>query len=158
MAPKVRPLLWGSMVVGAGKRRIYLFRLEPAGLLAIRVGFPISWFGFAGCVVGFYVLLNSTVLGWSSLIAGAAAGFVVLGLLDRFLARAVATQTRERVLQSSMNLYFDFETLGEVQFQESPSRTYLRFKWREFDVRVEINRPAPPAARNALGSLLPLIS
>jgi len=114
-----------------------------------------SWFGFAGTVAVFYLLLKPTVLGWSSLVAGAAVGFILLGLLDRLIARGVATQTRERVLKSVMNMYFPYESLGEMQVQESASRTYLKFHWQKSEVRVEINRPSPPAARATLRSTIP---
>ncbi len=89
------------------------------------------------------------------MVAGAAVGFILLGVLDRVLALAVATQTRERVLKSAMNLYFEFAQLGEIQVQESAARTYLQFRWNEFQVHVEISRPAPPGARAVLKSRIP---
>lgn len=149
---KSRALLWGTMRVGAAKRRFYLFRIEPQGVLAIRVGFPLAWFALFGSVVLFYVTLSTTILGVGAIIAGAAVGLAAMGLLNRAIALGVATQTRERVLASAMNLYFETSQMGEVQFQESASRTYLRWRWRDATVEARIDRPAPPEARRLLAS------
>ncbi|MGQ0797310.1 MAG: hypothetical protein ACT4OI_05555 [Methanobacteriota archaeon] len=150
-----RPILWGTMAVGGGKRRSYVFRVDPAGLLAVRIGTPLSWSAFFVIVLGTYVVLGPTALGLGSLLAGAAMGMAVLGVLDRAIARAAAAQPRDQVLRSAMNVFVSKEDWSSARFEEGRGHTYVEVTSQGRPIRVAIGRPRPPAAREALRSLLP---
>lgn len=90
--PVRRAILWGTMAVGGDKRRSYVFRVDPAGLLAIRIGNPLSWLTFFLIVLLFFLVLPPTPFAIGRILGGGAVGMTVLGLVDRAIARAAATQ------------------------------------------------------------------
>ncbi len=151
---KRRAILWGTMILARGKRRSYVFRVEPNGLLAIRVGNPLSWLAFFTIVLAFYILLRGTPIGLASLFAGGAVGFAVLGTLDKAIARAVATQPQETLMRSHMNLFLPSEEWRAARVEEAGPLTRLHLSHSKTEVRITIHRPRPPHARRFLGPLL----
>ncbi len=141
------------MAIGGGKRRAYLFRIDPAGLIAIRIGNPLSWTAFFAIVVLFFIFLGRTALGWASLVAGAAVGMAVLGVTDRVIARAVATQPRDRVLKASMNVFLPKGSWANVRLEEGQGFTYVDLPLETTRARIAIREPRPPAARALLAPL-----
>jgi hypothetical protein len=138
------------MRYGNGPRRRFVFRVEPAGLLAIRVGNPFAWFSFAAVLVATYLLLRWTALGYASLLLGAALGLLALGLVDRAIARGLATQTRDRLVRSAMNLYLPEESLRSGRLTELGYYTELRAEHAGRAVHILFSRPRPPGARHLL--------
>ncbi len=150
---QARAVLRGTMLAAAGKRRRYLFRVDRAGLLAVRVGNPLSFTGFFAVVLLFYWFLWGS-LGYAALLAGGAVGMAALGVLDDVVARAVAGQPRETVLKSRMNLFVPRESLREVEIREVGRYTRLELTDRGQPVRITITRPAPPVPRELLEPFL----
>jgi hypothetical protein len=147
-----REILWGTMAY-SDRRRSYLFRVDPDGLVAIRVGNPLSWTAFFVVVIGSFVALNRS-LGLAALLLGGAVGFAVLGLLDQVIARSIATQPKERVLRSMMNVFLAKEDWEGAALEESPSHTYVTLPHGGRLVKIAIRRPGPPHARRVLDSFL----
>ncbi len=141
------------MAIGGGRRRAYLFRLDPTGLIAIRIGNPLSWTAFFAIVVLFFTFLGKTALGWASLIAGAAVGMAVLGLTDRAIARAVATQPRDRVLKASMNVFLPAAAWTNAHLEEGRGFTFVDIPLDSTRARIAIREPRPPAAHALLAPL-----
>ena len=150
-----RAILWGTMTVGGGKRRSYVFRVDPAGLLAIRIGNPLSWFAFFLIVLLFFLALPPTPFALGPILGGGAAGMAVLGLVDRAIARAAATQPREQAIKSPMNAFLQKEDLAAARFEEGAGHTFLELTSQGRPMRLAISRPRPPAARAALRPLVP---
>jgi len=148
-----RSILWGTMAIGSSKRRSYLFRVDPAGLVAVRVGNPFSWSAFFGIVLACFWLLGSTPIGWASLLAGGGVGFVALGILNRGIARGIASQTRERVLRSTMNTFLPKEDWRGAKMAEGQGYTFIELTSLDRAVRIAIVRPRRARARELLRPL-----
>ncbi len=144
------------MAIGEGRRRRFLFRIEPSGVLAIRVGSPVSWTAFFALVLGGYLLLRGTPAGSAGALAGGAVGMLALGVLDRSLARAVASQPRERVLRSNMNLFLAQDSMKDAVVRPSGRALSLRVDYEGRVARINITRPSPDEAIQLLRSLLGL--
>ncbi len=142
------------MALGNGKRRRYLFRVDPKGLLAIRVGNPLSWSAFFVAVLISYIFMRATPLGPATLLVGGAIGMAGLGSLDRALARAVASQPQEEVLKSPMNLFLAREAWECPEVEDAGRAIRLRFTRGDEEARITISRPRPAVARRALEPLL----
>ncbi len=149
---KERPVVWGTMAIGEGRRRRFLFRIEPSGVLAIRVGSPVSWTAFFALVLGGYLLLRGTPAGSAGALAGGAVGMLALGVL----ARAVASQPRERVLRSNMNLFLAQDSMKDAVVRPSGRALSLRVDYEGRVARINITRPSPDEAIQLLRSLLGL--
>jgi hypothetical protein len=150
--PVRREILWGTMA-WHGRRRSYVFRVDPDGLLAIRLGNPLSWTAFFAIVVGSFLVLNRS-LGLGSILLGGALGFAVLGILDRAIARALATQLKERILKSNMNVFLPMADWKGARLEETAVRTYVSLGLTGEGARIAIRRPVPPRARLALDGFL----
>ncbi len=144
-----RAILWGTMAIGTGKRRRYLFRVDPDGLVAVRVGNPLALTTFFLVLYLFFFFLWDAV-GVASLLAGGALGMFFVGVLDNVIARGVASQPREAVLKSRMNYFVSAESFREAEIEETPALTHLRLRDHDRMLRVAIRRPAPPAVRAVL--------
>lgn len=149
-----RAIVWGTMVLGEGKRRRYLFRIDPRGILAIRVGNPLSWSTFFVALLLSYIFMRATPLGPATLLVGGALGMLALGSLDRALARAVASQPQEEVLKSPMNLFLPRKAWDSAEVEDLGRALRLRFHHGGREARITISRPRPTVARQALEPLL----
>ncbi len=146
-----RPILWGTLTFQGGRRRRYLFRVDPEGILAVRIGNPFSF------TVLFLVLYASFAFGWDrlgvgSLLLGGAVGMGMVGVLDSAIARGVASQPRDAVLRSQMNHFFPSSEIETAAIGETRFLTHMRFTDEDRTVKIAIRRPAPSAVHSILAS------
>lgn len=149
-----RAILRGTMILEGSRRRRFLFRVDPDGLLAVRIGSPLAFSAFLGILLLAYLLGWST-LGAGSLLAGGAAGLLALGLMDDAIARAVAGQPREAVMRSRMNVFLTRDDLRRASIEEGARVTRLEASHEGVRVVLDITRPPPGEARKQLGPFLP---
>ncbi len=152
--PRRRAILRGSMLLEGSRRRRFLFRVDPDGLLAVRIGNPLAFSAFVGIVLLAY-LVGWPILGPASILAGGALGLAALGVLENSIARAVAGQPREAALKSRMNLYLSREDLRDAKMREGVRVTHLETTYQGARVDVDITSPMPEEARRHLAPLLP---
>jgi hypothetical protein len=152
--PQRRAILRGTMLLEGSRRRRFLFRVDPDGLLAVRIGSPLAFSAFLGALLLSY-LLGWGALGPAALLAGGAIGLLALGLLDDAIARAVAGQPREAVIRSRMNVFLTKEDFREASIQEGVRVTRLEATHAGARVEVDIVRPPPGDAGKQLRPLLP---
>ncbi len=130
--------------MGGGKRRLYLFRVEPTGLLAIRVGTPFAWFVLVGSVLGFFILLGPTAVGpVGSVLAGGAVGFATLGYTNRVIARAVASRPRDWILRQTMSVFLPGEELAAARIRETSRYTTVNTSHEGTPLSIAIDSPRP---------------
>lgn len=148
-----RTLLRGTMLVEGSRRRRFLFRVDPDGLLAVRIGSPLAFSAFLGLLLLSYLVGWATV-GPAALLAGGALGLLALGLLDDAIARAVAGQPREAVVRSRMNVFLSRQDLRGASLEEGVRVTRVEATHDGGRVIVDITRPLPAETRKTLQPLL----
>lgn len=141
------------MLVEGARRRRFLFRVDPDGLLAVRIGSPLAFSAFLGIVLLAY-LIGWSVLGLGSVLGGGAVGLLALGLLDDAIARAVAGQPRDAITRSRMNLFLSRDDLRRASVEEGVRVTRLEAHHEGARVVLDITRPVPAEARKQLSPLL----
>lgn len=150
---KRRAVLRGTLLLGGRKRRRFVFRIDPDGILAVRIGSPLAFSAFLG------ILLISYLAGWptlgpASLLAGGAIGLAALGLLDTGIAMAVASQPRDAVLKSPMNVFLPKEGLQAASAEAGLRALRVQGSYDGKDFVLDVIRPHPEEARRQLASLL----
>jgi hypothetical protein len=148
-----RALLRGTLLIGASKRRRFLFRIDPDGIVAVRIGSPLAFSAFLGVLLLAYVA-GWPVLGPASLLAGGALGLAALGVIDDGIARAVAGQPREAVLKSRMNVFLPKDSLRTAKVREGMHVLRVEGSNEGAAFLLDITRPDPPIARERLASYL----
>ncbi len=148
-----RALLRGTLLIGGSKRRRFLFRLDPDGILAVRIGSPLAFSAFLGVLLLAF-LAGWPVLGPVSLLAGGAIGLAALGVIDDGIARAVAGQPREAVLKSRMNVFLPNDSLREATMKEGVRVLRLEGSHDGSAFVLDVTRPDPPRAKERLAFLL----
>lgn len=151
--PRRRAVLRGTMLLEGFRRRRFLFRVDPDGLLAIRIGNPLAFSAFLGILLLAY-LVGWPALGPAALLAGGALGLLALGFIDNSIARAVAGQPREAVLRSRMNLFFSRADLRDADVTPGVRVTRVEAIHEGARAVIDITRPLPDAAQRELAPLL----
>jgi len=148
-----RPIVRGTLLIGRSKRRRFVFRLDPDGILAVRIGSPLAFSAFLGILLLVY-WVGSPIVGPASLLAGGALGLAALGLIDVGIARAVAAQPRDAVLKSPMNLFLPANALGDAFLQEGVRVTRIEGTSEGNAFVLDVTHPNPTEARRLLSPLV----
>lgn len=155
LMPRVqrRATLRGTLLIGTSKRRRFLFRLDPDGILAVRIGSPLAFSAFLGILLLAYII-GWPILGPASLLAGGAVGLAALGLIDEGITRTVAGQPREAVLRSRMNVFLSRDALRSASIKEGAHVTRVRGVSEGVEFVLDVTRPDPTAVRMLLAPLI----
>ncbi len=148
-----RAIVRGTLLFGSSKRRRFLFRLDPDGILAVRIGSPLAFSAFLGTLLLVY-LLGSPIVGPASLLAGGALGLAALGLIDVGIAKAVAGQPRAAVLKSPMHVFLPAKALEDASLEEGVRVTRIQGTSDGNDFVLDVTRPKPSEARKLLSHLV----
>jgi hypothetical protein len=150
---KRHALLRGTFLISGRKRRRFVFRIDPDGILAVRIGSPLAFSAFLGILLLSY-FVGWPTLGWASLLAGGAIGLATLGLLDNGIAMAVAAQPRNAVLKSPMNVFLPKDALRGASVEAGVRVLRVEGSREGTKFVLDVIRPDPGEARRQLAPLL----
>lgn len=148
-----RVVLRGTLLLQGRKRRRFLFRLDPDGVLAVRIGSPLAFSAFLAVLL-FSYLIGWRALGAASLLAGGAIGLAALGLLDNAISMTVLGQPREAVLKSPMNVFLKREAFRDATLEQGARITRVRGTHEGKEFVLDVTRPNPAEARRQLAPFI----
>jgi hypothetical protein len=130
-----------------------VFRIDPDGILAVRIGSPLSFSAFLGILLLVY-WVGSPIVGLASLLPGGALGLAALGLVDLGIARAVAAQPRTAVLKSPMNVFLPAKALEDASIREGVRVTRIEGTSGGNAFVLDVTHPNPTETRKLLSRLV----